>query len=330
MNPLPVCLVALLFLQVHPTDKAAPADQSATVDGARAEFEAGRYGDAARALESAVSADGGDAAAAYWLGRTRLEQRQYRPAIDALSRAVKLKPADAEYHRWLARAEGEIADREHSLGMARRVRQDLEQAVRLDPSDVAARRDLEGFYLEAPWFIGGGDGKALGQVEAIATLDPIAGHLARAVYWMHRKDPARARNEYTAAIEGHPEDIAPYLEVAVFYEKSGDAAGLRSVIREAERVDPGEPQLMYFRGVLGALASFGLNRARDNLTSYLAQVPRRSDRPDPAAAHEWLGRVHQALGHPEDAAAEYRKSLALEPGRKSARDRLQQLAVPRS
>jgi tetratricopeptide (TPR) repeat protein len=324
--------IAILLAVMLAGPQIRPANQSTSrsVDSARSDFEAGRYDDAAKALESAVSADPSDAAAAYWLGRTLLEQYDYHRAVDALARAVRLQPTSAEYHRWFARAEGEVADREHSLGAARRVRQELEHAVRLDPTDVAALRDLEGFYLEAPWFLGGGEQKALAQVDAIAALDPIAGHLARAAYWTHKKDRARARNEYTAAVDARPEDVAPYLEAAVFFENTSDAAGLRQVIRLAEQANPREPQLMYFRGVLGALSNLGLTRAKENLTRYLAQVPRRSDRPDPAAAHEWLGRVHQGLGQPDQAADEFRKSLALEPGRKSARDRLQQLQKPRS
>jgi tetratricopeptide (TPR) repeat protein len=324
-SPLAVFVVSMLAV---PQVRAADPSTSASVDSARSDFEAGRYDDAVSVLESAIAAEPADASAAYWLGRARLEKRDYHGAVDALTRAVKLQPVSAEYHRWLARAAAEVADREHSLGAARRVRQELEHAVRIDPDDVAARRDLEGFYLEAPWFIGGGESKALTQVDAIASLDPIAGHLARALYWMHKKDPARARNEYTAAVDAHPEDVTPYLEAAVFYESTNDAAGLRSVIRLAEQVNPREPQLMYYRGVLGALAHAGLARARDSLTRYLAQVPRRSDRPDPAAAHEWLGRVHEALGDPDRAADEFRKSLALEPGRKIARDHLQLLRKP--
>ena len=320
-TPLAISLVASL---VSPQVAGSVAG-SASVDRARADFEAGRYADAASALESATKGNTEDAVAAYWLGRVRLEQRNYHRAIDAFARAVHLSSSNSEYHRWLARAEAEVADREHSILMARRVRKELEQSVRLDASNVAARRDLQGFYLEAPWLIGGSESKAWSQAGAIAALDPVAGHLARAAYWAHKKDVARAKAEYGAMVDARPRDVAPYLEAAVFYESADDSGALRAVIDLAEQIDQREPQLMYFRGVLGVLTGAGLDGAEEALTAYLDRVTPRSDRPDPSAAHDWLGRLYEAVGHLDRAATEFRKALALEPGRKSARDNLKRL-----
>src|SRR5438874_2315726 len=115
---------------------------------AREDFDAGRYAEAARLLEPLTTPTSRDASSWYWLGRVHLEERDYHGAVDALTRAVNLTPNDAEYRRWLARAQAEIADREHSFAMARRVRQELEQALRLDPSNLAVRRDLMDFYLQ--------------------------------------------------------------------------------------------------------------------------------------------------------------------------------------
>src|SRR5207237_9745908 len=122
--------------------------QSVAIGRARAHFDAGRYRQAGQVLEPGTIADTHVVAAYYWLGRARLEERDYHRAVDALTRAVNLTPDNADYRRWLARAQAEIADREHSFTMARRVRQGLEQAVRLDPSNLAVRRDLVGFDPE--------------------------------------------------------------------------------------------------------------------------------------------------------------------------------------
>ena len=307
----------------HPT--AFEVTQSEAIERARADFDAGRYGQAAQVLEPVTIADTHDVAAYYWLGRARLEERDYHRAVDALTRAVNLTPDNADYRRWLARAQAEIADREHSFTMARRVRQGLEQAVRLDPSNLAVRRDLMGFYLEAPWLLGGGDGKAKAQIDAIAAVDPIAGHLARAAYWRHKNDGARARTEYEAVLKAAPATISPYLEAAEFYERADDGAGLQKAIEGAQEIDPEEPQLMYFRGAYAVLTRTGLDKAEHELLGYLDGVPPRSDRPPPAATHEWLGRLYEALDRPDQAMVEYRKALALQADRDSARDRLRRL-----
>jgi len=317
-----------VVLLVLASPQGTSAGQSEAIARARADFDAGRYAQAARVLEPVATPDTRDATIFYWLGRARLEERDYRRAVEGLSRAVNLSPDNAEYRRWLARAHAEIADRERSFTMARRVRQELEQAVRLDPANLAVRRDLMGFYLEAPWLLGGGDGKAKAQSDAIAALDPIAGHLARAAYWRHKNDGARARIEYEAVLQAAPSTISPYLEAAEFYERADDAAGLKKAIEAAQTIDPGEPQLMYFRGAHAVLTRTGLDKAEHELLGYLDRVPPRSDRPPPAAAREWLGRLYEALNRPDQAMGEYRKALALQADRGSARSRLRRLEQP--
>jgi tetratricopeptide (TPR) repeat protein len=314
-------LVVLLFSSLQAADGGA----SDHIARARADFDAGRYTEAARLLEPFTTTTSRDAIAWYWLGRARLEERDYHRAADALTRAVNLSPGNADYRRWLARAQAEIADREHSFTMARRVRQELEQAVRLAPASAPVRRDLMGFYLEAPWLIGGGDGKAKAQVEAIAALDPVAGHLARAAYWRHKNDGVRARAEYQAVFKATPSTIHPYLEAAEFYERADDAPGLRTAIEHAQRIDAGEPQLLYFRGALAVLTMTDLASAEQMLRTYLNRVPPRSDRPGAAATHEWLGRLYEVLARPEQAAAEFTKALSLQSDRDSARLRLRRL-----
>jgi tetratricopeptide (TPR) repeat protein len=318
-------LAFVVIATVASPQAIAGIERSASIDHARADFEAGRYADAASALESMTKSEPEDAMAYYWLGRARLEQGDYRHAIDAFTRAVNLDSDNSEYFRWLGRAEGEVADREHSFSAARRVRPALEKSVRVDPSNVAARRDLMGFYLEAPWLMGGSDGKAWSQVLAIAAIDPMAGHLARAAYWTHKNDTNRAKAEYGAVVEAGPREIGPYIEAAEFYERTRDAAGLRVIIDLAAKIDSNEPQLMYFRGVLAVLSGIALADAEEALRAYAEGVPRRSDRPAPSAARDWLGQVYEALGRPDEAATEFKKALALDPNRKSARESLRRL-----
>jgi tetratricopeptide (TPR) repeat protein len=308
----------------HATAYAAYA-QSDVIERARTAFDAGRYSEAAQLLEPLAGPNTLDAPASYWFGRAKLEEHDYRGAVDAFARAVNITPNDAEYRRWLARAQAEIADRERSFTMARRVRQQLEQAARLDPSNVAVHRDLMGFYLEAPWLIGGGEGKAKAQIEAIAALDPVAGHLARAAYWRHKNDRVRAKAEYEAALASSPPTITPYLEAAEFYERVDDAPALRAVIERAEKINADEPQLLFFRGALKTLEKADLPGAEEALRTYLNRVPPRSDRPSAAATHEWLGRLYEALGHLDRAIAEFKNALTQQSDRDSARDRLRRL-----
>jgi tetratricopeptide (TPR) repeat protein len=304
------------------SNPAAPAIDP--VDQAREQFNDGRYGEAADILKARVEYAPRDAAAYFWLGRARFELRDYTGAIAALERGVQLNPDDSEYHRWLGRIYGEEADRKRSLSLAGRVRQQFENAVRLGPKNLAARRDLLEFYLEAPWIVGGGDDKARQQVTAITELDSNAGHFAYAAYLAHRSDYSHAAGEYRAAVSGRPARIESCFEAAEFFEKREDAAGLRAAADGAASVDPAEPRLLYFRGVAGVIAGADAGAAESLLQQYLA-VPARSDRPSAAASHEWLGRLYEKLGRVADARSEYRVSTALNPDRKSTRERLRRL-----
>lgn len=298
------------------------------VERAHGQFEAGRYNDAAAGLQSIVAAEPENAEAYYWLGRARFELRDYVRAGEALKRATELAPKDSEYHRWLGRAYGERADREHSFTLARRVRQQFEEAVSLAPSNIAARRDLLSFYIEAPRILGGGGDKAWNQAAAISAIDPVAGHLARAVWWVHRNDAeglAQARTEYEAVLAATPRQTGPYAEAAEYYEKRKDVAGLQQAVDGAARVDPNAPELAYFRGVLGALSGVKVGEAETSLKTYLTVIPPRSDRPSHSSAHEWLGRLYESTGRRVLAADEYHEALRLEPNRQSARDSLRRL-----
>jgi tetratricopeptide (TPR) repeat protein len=306
----------------------------AGLERALGQFDAGRYAGAASTLESLIGADTRNAEAYYWLGRARFELRQYARAVEAFTHAADLRPQASpqasEDHRWLGRAYGEQADASHSFSLARRSRQQFEEAVRLAPSSIAARRDLMEFYLEAPGILGGGEDKARGQAEAIAGLDPIAGHLARAAIWSHRHDAegiARAKAEYRAALDAAPPDTGPYFEAAEFYVKQNDVEGLRAALAGASRAAAAVRQAEsgFFRGVLDIIAGDKPMEAEASLKEYLQDVPARSDRPSHAAAHEWLGRLYESEHRPDLAAAEYREALRLEPERKGARARLEKL-----
>jgi hypothetical protein len=73
------------------------------------------------------------------------------------------------------------------------------------------------------------------------------------------------------------------------------------------------------------LGTANLPRGEQDLKSFWASAPERSDWPSHAAAREWLGRLYELQGKRTEAAEQYRAALQLEPKRKEARARLQRL-----
>ena len=90
-------------------------------------------------------------------------------------KSVSLDPKNSLYHQWLGRPYGGKADRDRSFSLAKKVKNEFQEAVSLNPSNIAARRDLEEYCLDAPWIAGGSKDEALQQVNAIAAIDPVAG-----------------------------------------------------------------------------------------------------------------------------------------------------------
>jgi tetratricopeptide (TPR) repeat protein len=322
-----ICAIAGAFVRAQsPGDgqlRGAEATIADVTDEARIQFEAGQYGDVVTTLK-ASPAYASNPAAFFWLGRAHLELGDYANAIADLERAVALGPNDSEAHRWLGRAYGEQADRTRSFSLGRRVRAEFEEAVRLDSKNLAAHQDLLAFHLEAPWIVGGSDSRARRELAAIAALDAVAGHLARGAYFKHHDDSARAAAEYAAVLEARPAHLDYTFEAAEFYERAGDAAGLRAAIETATAVDAADPRVLYYRGVLDIMTQADFHDAESSLNAYL-KVPPRSDRPNAVQTHEWLGRLYERVGSPTRAIAEYGKALALAPGRDSAKKALRRL-----
>ena len=151
------------------------ADSTADVAQARHQFELGNYSAAVATLRNAVAQNPNDAEAHFWMARAYYELKDFNNAATEAERSTQINPKNSLYHLWLARSYGEQADREHSFSLARKVKKEFEEAVKLDPSNIPARRDLEEFNIQAPWIVGGNKDAAGEQVDAIAALDPVRG-----------------------------------------------------------------------------------------------------------------------------------------------------------
>jgi tetratricopeptide (TPR) repeat protein len=185
---------------------------------------------------------------------------------------------------------------------------------------------LEEYSIEAPFIVGGSKDEAKSQVDAIAALDPVQGHLARAMYDLSAsKKPELAEKEYLEVLSAKPRDMEAYFDAISFFVHQNKPAEVETAIQAAAQVNPNDPRLAYARGVSRVLSGTDLPRAEQYLKSYLASTPDRSDWPSHAGAREWLGRLYEAEGKRSEAAEQYRAALQLDPGRKEAKARLQKL-----
>lgn len=306
--------------------RAARADAASAIQSAQRQMTAGNYPAAISTLQAAVPGNPSSGELFYWLGRAYYEVHDWDSAVAQGEKSITVDAKNSLYHDWLGREYGGKADRDRSFSDAKKVKSEFKQAVELDPSNIVARRDLAEYCLDAPWIAGGSKDEALEQVKGIAAVDPIAGHLAQALYNREGlKNNEATDAELKLVLAAHPKSIDPYFEVADFYRQLNKPADMNAALDEASHISSSDPRLAYFRGVSGVLGNANLPDSERDLKSYLASTPDRSDWPSHAGAREWLGRLYELQGKRSDAAEQYREALQLEPKRKEAKSRLEKL-----
>lgn len=317
-----LALLAASVLLLLPGIQSARADVIADI---QQQFDSGNYWSAVNTLRALISQNPGNAATHFWLGRCYYEMQEYSNAVSELEKATQLEPYSSVYHDWLGRGYGAVAMREHSFLVARRVKKEFQAAVQSDGSNIDAHRDLEEYLLDAPWIVGGSRSDALAQVDAIAQVNPVDGHLAKAEYETSIGKPDLAVVEYNAALALKPKSIDAYLEIANYYGRLGNAAELTSLVQQAAQVSPKDARLPFYRGV--ALIQSGKNfpEAEQHLKAYLADSPQRSDWPPHSSARFWLGQLYEKEGNKVAAAEQYRDALSLDSSNHEAKQALTRL-----
>ncbi len=241
-------------------------------------FQHRQYREAEKVLEQVVTANGSNATGQYYLGRSYFMLCHYDQAITHLQRAVDLQGSQSDYHYWLGRAYGEKTKRSGLLkqaGLAKKVRMAFEQAVMLDPNNVAARAALGNFYAQAPRFMGGGIDKAAEQAVALTALDALQGKLLKARILEEQKKPSDAEASYKKLQERYgdspsasdiygqygrfllrqdhpddaigklqkqvqlkPNDLSAYFDLAAAYEAAGRSHEAATEYQKAARIIP--------------------------------------------------------------------------------------------
>lgn len=284
-----------------------------------------KYAAAQSLLIRQVSKNPNDAQATLWLARSYLNTNNYDQAVTYAERAVQLSADCSEAHFWLARAYALKADRDRSFWLARKSRIEYQAAVQLDPGNLAARRDLMEFYLQAPWILGGSKDKARAQLEAIASRNPLQGDLARAIYWRDLNKPSLAIKEFRKVLAAKPQQAGPYFQAADFYEAQQNPTEMEAAIQDVSRIAPDDPRLNYYSAVADVMKGRSLDKAEHDLKVYLAETPPRNDFPPHASAHDWLGRICEIKGNKEEAIQQFKSALSLSPDNRTAQQALKRL-----
>lgn len=257
--------------------------------------------------------------------RVRFTLEQWDAAVSECEKAVRLEGQNAEYHMWLGRALGEKADRANFLSaysLAKRVRAEFEEAVRLSPRKPEALSDLGEFYFSAPGIVGGGAAKAEAIAAQLDKIEPSRAHELRGRIAVEHKDYGAAEREFKDAVHVGAHPAFHWVTLANFYRERERWAemdsAIRSAIREAERDKRAGVALFDGASVL-INAKREPELAAKMIEDYLAAYPKTEEAPV-FVAHTRLARLKAQLGDSDAASREQAAALAIAHEYKPAQD----------
>ncbi|PYT39072.1 MAG: hypothetical protein DMG45_21235 [Acidobacteria bacterium] len=307
---------------------AATIKQDASLEAGRHAYEASDYVKAVQALQAAAAKDPQNADVQLLLAKSYLELQQHDAAIKSAERAVAIDAQNSIYHEWLGRAYGEKADHASwfsAISLAKKTRKEFETAVQLDAKNFSARQALIEFDCSAPGLVGGGEDKALPQIQQLAEMDAAEGHYARGNCRRQKKDFAAADQEFTQALESNPKSAELIYDIGDYAVKRNQPERLLAVADAGEHVTPRDPRKKFYRGVALVLKKENPEEAERLLKDYAERAPTRSGYPRPSAAHAWMGRLFEDQNKMEEAALEFESALKLDPKNKMAQEALKRL-----
>ena len=296
-----------------------------TLAQAYAALQAGEA-DKALALLASAPQQGVDGAVTHNLDcRVLYTLEQFDAATKECQLAVTLDSQNSNHHLWLGRALGEKADRATFLSaysLAKRVRTEFEEAVRLNPRNAEALADLGEFYYDAPGVVGGGIGKAEGVAAQLDKVDVARAHELRGRIAEEQKDYIAAEHEFRLAIAAGPHSAFQWMDLAGFFRRrerwTEMGTAVHSGMTAVERDRHAGVALYNGAGVL-IQAGREPALAAKMLDLYLAGTAKSEEAPA-FVAHLRLARLKEPLGDAEAAKRERAAAVALAHDYKPAQD----------
>jgi tetratricopeptide (TPR) repeat protein len=257
--------------------------------------------------------------------RVRFTLEQWDAAIKECEQAVRLDGQNSAYHLWLGRALGEKASRAsflNAFSLAKRVREEFEEAVRLDPRNAEALSDLGEFYYDAPGVVGGGMDKAQSIAAQLDKVDPARAHELRGRMAAAQKDFDTAEREFKQAIAAGAHPAFQWVTLASFYRErerwTEMEAAVHSVISAVER-DKHAGVALYDGASVLTKAKRDPALAVKMLDDYLAGASKTEDAPA-FIAYVRIARLDAQLGDAAGAERERAAAIALAHEYKPAQD----------
>jgi tetratricopeptide (TPR) repeat protein len=277
----------------------------------------GRVDDAASLLRSSLAVNPADATAHQLLCRVFYSENDGDGAIRQCELAAASAGNDSQAsddQMWLGRAYGMKARHAGPIAgftLARRVEACFARAVELDPANIAALNDLGEYYVAAPFFVGGGNDKALALAARMMPRYPADAHrlLARLADSNNDLTTAEAEFKRAVGVQGAPE---AWIDLAQFYQAHSRPDDALAAIKSALAADRAHGPVLVDAASILTEAKRAPDLAERCLRLYLASNA-KSDEAPAFKVHLQLSRLLAADGDSREATREAGAAAALAP-----------------
>jgi tetratricopeptide (TPR) repeat protein len=317
-----LCSGLLLYLLLTGPGAKAESD-SQTTARANIALQQGRVDEAASILRTGLSTHPKDALSHQLLCRVFYAQDMADLAIHECELAVYNDPASSENHLWLGRAYGMKASHANPLKaftLARKVRDEFERSVQLDPDAPRAASDLGEYYISAPAIVGGGADKAQALIARIEPRFPMYSHRLRAMLAEKDGDDEVAEREFknAAAVSNAP---PAWIDLAAFYQRHAKPDQAVAAIQSALASSPQDAVLVDAASILTSTHR-SPELAEHLLVDYL-NSPAKTDESPAFKVHLQLGEFLAQRGDAAGAHSHFAAALALASSYPPARKAVQ-------
>jgi len=178
------------------------------------------YQDAKSGFESLLKQNPNNLKTLQYLGEIACHLKHWDQALFYFGRLKNIRPNQADYYYLYGGALGlkaKSVNKFKALGMICEIKESFEKAIELNPKHIEARWAMIEYYLQLPYFMGGGEDKALRYANELEQISPVDGFLSKGYIAEHYGQNQESEKYYLRAIE-EGQSYTAYKKLAHLYK----------------------------------------------------------------------------------------------------------------
>ena len=291
-------------------------------------FEKKDYNTAKILINKSLKQNDESPIANHYFGRILFNEKNYDEAIDYFKEAVEYDDKNTDYYLWLAKAyTSEINNVSFiSKGIySSKAMSNLEESIKLDPSNVEARHYLAMFLFQAPAIAGGDKDEAWKQTDKVLELDKQQGLSLKAVFYKLEEQFDKALEIYNEQIVLDPKNVGLYYSIGLIYQSQKSFDKAFKSFEKAVEIDKTAYASLYQIGRTAVYSSSNFDKGIIALTNYIENAVIKGSLPPIDGAHWRLGSIYKLKGDKIKAKKHFEIAIKLNPDKDSYKKDLEDL-----